>query len=620
MSIEPCIPALYRSYRAAASALRSALTVLLTCLLVLVAGGAAVAEVDAPSGVPRPLDQYFDNSGISSDSAPSAADLDGSGRSLSAQALDAAGWSPGQRLTLHRTELKWPQTRPGKPDNAVADGQPVSVTGRGDALTFLLAGTGGDAEGTGRVVYADGTESEYSLTAPDWDEGPLSTKAVDLAYSNSPDGPGSSKVRLYARTVPVDPDRDIAHVELPSVAGAARMHVFSLGLRDTARQWTGTWSASTSGYAETGPWEDQTLRLVVHTSVGGPTARARLDNTFAAEPVRIGRATVAVRGEGAGADTEPVPLTFSGRSEARIPAGGQAFSDPVGFDVPAGTDLLVSLYLPEPVTAALVHTAATGTNYSTEPGAGDHTADADAAAFTGTINTWPFLTGIDVLGGPGSVVTLGDSITDGVGSTPGANRRWPDVLANRLRDQSDVPHYGVLNQGISANQVVRDRYDGGGVSTDTGGVAALNRLDRDVFAQTNVRTVIVFQGINDVRWGTSSEEVIVGLSSIAEESRGYGLRVLGATIAPCEGWSDCDEQVDEERNRVNAFIRDNSGPGEHFDELLDFDAVLRDPDDPARLFPEYDSGDHLHPSDAGLRAAAESIDLETLAPQRAEVP
>ncbi|GAA1991768.1 hypothetical protein GCM10009799_17070 [Nocardiopsis rhodophaea] len=567
-----------------------------------------------PTPPPPPLAEHFDNAGISDDTDTAAADLDGAGRSLSAVALKRAGWGPGQRLTLHRTQLTWPDTAPGEPDNAVADGQEVGVSGRGDALTLLAAATGGTATGSGRIIYTDGTWDRYTVTVPDWATGPHPTKAIALPYANAPQGRIERPALLYARTVPADPAREVARVELPRAADdTARMHVFALGLRAPTSRWTGTWSTSTSGYAALGPWEDQTLRLAVRSTTGGPAVRVRLDNTFAAEPVAIGRVTIALRRSGAEAAHAPVPLTFGGAPGTRIPAGGQAFSDPATFRVPGGGDLLVSIHLPEPVTAAPVHSAATGTNYITDPGAGDATRAAGAGPFTGTIATWPFLTGIDVLGGPGAVVALGDSITDGVGSTPDANRRWPDVLSERLRSQSSVPHYGVLNQGISANRIVTDRYSGDGVSTDTGGVSAPHRLDRDVLAQTSAHTVIVFEGVNDVRHtGTTPRQVTLGLAEIATRTRAHGKRVLVATVAPCGGFRDCTDDVDAKRREVNAFIRANGKRGGLFDGVLDFDAVLRDPEAPERLRPAYDSGDHLHPGDAGLRAIAESIDLDML--------
>ncbi|MFJ9584218.1 SGNH/GDSL hydrolase family protein [Streptomyces acidicola] len=577
-------------------------------LLAAVAPVASARASDTASGGPLPLERHFDNRAVSDDARPGEADFDGSGASLSAQDLAAAGWTPGRSLTVQGARLTWPRRAAGEPDNVRADGQSVRVRGRGDALAFLVAGTGGtETGGTGTVRYADGTRSTYRLTASDWRTGPLATKAVALPHINTPGGRLSEKARLYVVTVPVTRGREVASVSLPRVPA---LHVFSLAVRPTAHDWTGSWAASSSGYTTVGPWTDRTLRLVVHTSAGGPRVRIRLDNTFAAAPVRIGSATVAVQAEGAAARSAPVPLSFRGTAGTEIPAGAQAFSDPLGFEVPANAGLLVSFHLPGTVTAAPVHRLALQTSYVSEPG--DHAGDGSAAAYTSTITSWPLLTGVDVGGGPGSVVLLGDSITDGEKSTPDANRRWSDVLARRLLRQGPrhnaVPAYGVLNHGISANRVVTDRYPGDGVSTDTGGVSALHRLDRDVLAQTSARTAVVFQGVNDVRWGTTADQVITGLREIAARGHERGLRVLAATIAPCEGEARCTEAVDAERSAVNAWIRG----AEEFDGVLDFDAVLRDPERPSRMLPVYDSGDHLHPGDAGLAALADSVDLKLL--------
>ncbi|MFF3482731.1 SGNH/GDSL hydrolase family protein [Streptomyces sp. NPDC002701] len=556
---------------------------------------------------PAPLERLFDNTAVSDDTRPTGADFDGSGRSLSAQDLTAAGWTPGRALTVQGARLTWPRRAPGEPDNVRADGQSVRVRGNGDALAFLVAGTGGGEEsGAGLVRYRDGSRSSYHLTASDWRGGPLGTKAVALPHVNTPGGQLAEKARLYVVTVPLAEGRAVDSVELPRNSD---VHVFALSVRAENRGWTGSWAASTSGYTAVGPWTDRTLRLVVHTSAGGPRVRIRLDNTFAAAPVRVGSATVAVQGSGASPRSAPAALSFGGSGDVEIPAGAQAFSAPLGFDVPADSNLLVSFHLPGTVTAAPVHSLAVQQSYVSEPG--DHAADAGPDAYTSTILNWPVLTGVDVGGGPGSVVVLGDSITDGEKSTRDANRRWPDLLADRLRQQDAVPRYGVLNHGISANRVVTDRYVGDGVSTDTGGVSALHRLDRDVLAQTSARTVVVFQGVNDVRWGASAEQVVEGLREIAERARGRGLRVLVATIAPCAGEARCTAAVDAERSAVNRWILSGAGAAV-FDAVLDFDAVLRDPGDPARMLPAYDSGDHLHPGDAGFAALAESVDLGVL--------
>ncbi|GAB2715298.1 SGNH/GDSL hydrolase family protein [Streptomyces bullii] len=580
------------------------ITVVLALLASLVSAGSARAATEDRS-VPQPLERLFDNTAVSDDARPGEADFDGSGASLSARDLAAAGWTPGRVLTVQGARLTWPLRRPGEPDNVRAAGQDVRVTGRGDALAFLVAGTGDPdgTAGTGTVSYADGARSAYRLSAPDWRTGPLATKAVALPHINTPGGQLAERARLYVVTVPLVPGRRVVSVRLPRAAG---MHVFGLSVRPAAPGWTGSWAASTSGYTALGPWTGRTLRLVVHSSAGGPRVRVRFDNTFAGTPVRIGSATLALRASGAAARGAPVPLSFGGAHGVEIPAGAQAYSDPLGFDVPADSDLLVSLHLPGTVPAAPVHRLALQRSYLSEPG--DHTADGSSAPYTSVLTTWPLLGGVDVGGGPGSVVVLGDSITDGDRSTADANRRWPNVLAARLLAQRVVPRYGVLNQGISGNRVVTDRYPGDGVSTDTAGVSALHRFDRDVLAQTSARTAVVFEGVNDLRWGAPAQEVIAGLRELAARGHARGLRMLVATILPCEGEARCTAAVDAERIAVNTWIREN----DDFDAVLDFDAVVRDPEHPARMLPAYDSGDHLHPGDAGLAALAESVDLGLL--------
>ncbi|MFF7450330.1 MULTISPECIES: GDSL-type esterase/lipase family protein [unclassified Streptomyces] len=579
--------------------------VVLAVCTALAPAGPGRAAAQAPSRAePLPLERLFDNTAVSDDARPGEADLDGSGASLSARDLAAAGWTPGRTLTVQGARLTWPRGRAGAPDNVRAAGQSVRVHGRGDALAFLVAGTAGtEVSGSGRVSYARGGSSSYRLTAPDWRTGPLATKAVALPHVNTPGGQLIETVRLYVVTVPLARGRRVTSVRLPY---APSLHVFAVSVRADTPGWSGSWATATGGCPAVGPWRDRTLRLVVHTSVGGPRVRLRFDNTFAAAPVRIGSATVAVRGTGAAARDLPEPVTFRGATAVELPAGAQAFSDPLGLQVPADADLLVSFHLPGTVTAAPVHRLARQRSYISEPG--DHTADASATAYTTVITSRPLLTGVDVGGGPGSVVLLGDSITDGERSTVDANRRWPDMLADRLLAQDAVPHYGVLNQGISANRVVSDRYPGDGVLTDTGGVSALHRFDRDVLAQTSVRTAVVFEGVNDLRWGTPADEVMAGLRKLADRGHARGVRMLAATILPCEGEARCTAAVDAERVAVNHWIRESGA----FDGVLDLDAVVRDPARPARMLPALDSGDHLHPGDAGLATLARSVDLGLL--------
>ncbi|MFF5128618.1 SGNH/GDSL hydrolase family protein [Streptomyces syringium] len=575
----------------------------------------ALADTARAPREPLPLERLFDNTAISDNARPGAADFDGAGNSLSAQDLRAAGWTPGRALTIDTARLRWPASAAGRPDNVRAAGQSLKLSGRGDALTFLVAGSakagpGGDTTGTGTVRYRDGSSSTYTLTAPDWRGGPLTTKAVGLPHVNAPGGQRAETARLYAVTVPVARGRAISSVVLPKDPGpAADLHIFSAALRTPTNGWTGSWAASTSGYIAVGPWTDRTLRLIVHSSAGGPRTRIRLENTFASTPVRIGHASVAVQSSGAAAAGRPRALTFGGRAGAEVPAGAHQFSDPVGFRVPPGTNLLVSIHLPGTVRAVPVHSYSNQVSYLSGDGSGDRTGDRGADAYGRKLSGWPLLTGVDVAGGPGSVVAFGDSITDGGNSTADANRRWPDQLARRLREQREVPRFGMLNHGISGNRVVGDRYPGNGTSTISSGVSAVHRLERDVLSQTAARTVIVFEGVNDIRAGTSADQVIAGLRSIAQRAHARGMRVVVSTIAPCGGFYDCTPAAEARRAAINTHVRSNGGG---YDAVLDFDAAIRDPRQPDRMLAAYDSGDHLHPNDAGMKAFADSVDLRLL--------
>lgn len=571
-----------------------------------------------------PLSEVLDETGVSQDGTVGSADLDGAGNSLSARTLAAAGWNPGEEVVLLDTPLELPAYGPGRPDHVTADGQSVALSAepaRWDSLTFLATGTrtdgtGADVRGEGRVVYTDGTTQDFPLSVPDWAAGPAGDSALSLPYANSATGFGQGaigSVRLYARSVPLDQGREVDHVVLPTVADDdASLHVFSLGGR-AAQAWTGTWARAVSGYASVGPWEDQTLRMTVRTTTGGHKARLRFDNTFASRPVALGAVSVSLRGEGAATHGAPVPLTFDGAPGAVIPAGGRLVTDPVDILLPPQTELLVSVHLPERVTAAPIHYASVDTNYTSVPGSGDQTLDRTGEPFTGLVEQWPFLTGVEVMDGPGAVVTYGDSITDGLRSTRDGHARWPDVLSARLHRSEDLPNLGVLNLGVAGNRITSDGYPGEGVSTYASGVSMLHRAQRDVFAQNGVEALVLFAGINDLRWGATPDVVVAGLGRLALTAEEHGVRVFVATLAPCAGGSRCTPEVEQARQRVNAHLRSEAGdPESVFTGVWDFDAVLRDPDVPERIRPEFDSGDHLHPNDAGLRAVAESVDLYEL--------
>ncbi|SEG82148.1 Lysophospholipase L1 [Actinacidiphila yanglinensis] len=560
------------------------------------------------------LSGAFDNAGISAAADPSSADLDGLGNSLVAEDLAAAGWSPGTAVTVGDTRLTLPAAAPGQPDNVVADGQRIVLHGTGSALTFLLTGTAADAAGTGTISYADGSSQSYRLSAPDWYSGPSDALAVRTARRNTPSGPTALDVKLYTASVPLDARKRPTAVTLPTIAAsdgsaAPEMHVFALGLRPVPAGWTATWSAAVDDSLAPYVWTDRTLRMVEHTSVGGNRVRIRLDNAFGPGPLTVGHATIAVRASGAVPVATPVTLTFGGKQQVTMPAGGQAYSDPLPFSVPADSDLLVSLYLPGTVQFAPMHSLGQQDMYSTNDGGTDDAADGADFPVNNLFGFWTVLSGIEVTGPSHStVVALGDSITDGYASTVNGNQRWPNYLAQRLLAKDGPKAPAVADEGISGNKVLTDAFTGL-PNTGTAGIKATARLDRDVLSQAGVRTVIVLEGINDVDNNAPAADVIAGLQQIAATLHSYGLRVVAGTLTPTEGCGCTTPPRADARHRINDFIRDNGGT---FDAVVDFDAAIRNPADPDAMLPQYDSGDHLHPNGAGYQAMADAIDLSTL--------
>jgi lysophospholipase L1-like esterase len=367
--------------------------------------------------------------------------------------------------------------------------------------------------------------------------------------------------------------------------------------------WVGTWgTAQAAPIAGSQGWfTNETVRNVVHTSVGGTAARVRFSNKFGTGPLVLDKTSIALRSSGASAVEGSVrALTFGGRSTVTIPAGGSVRSDPLDFAVPADSDLLISTHSTQAAGPVTYHPSAQQTSYLSW--AGDFTTDTSGAKFERTTGSWFYVEEVDVRGSQarGSVVALGDSITDGGYSTTDANHRWPDYLADRLGSQ-----LGVLNSGISANRLLRD---GGELAY---GRSALARLDDDVLSRTGVRSVIVLEGVNDLHQDprqTDPEQFIAGYKQLVERLHAKGIKVFGATITPIKGWGSYTDTMETTRGAVNDFIRTNGV----FDGVLDFDAALRDPADPLRLKAEYDSGDHLHPSDAGNAALAAAVDLSRL--------
>jgi len=350
---------------------------------------------------------------------------------------------------------------------------------------------------------------------------------------------------------------------------------------------------------------NQTLRQIAHTSIGGSRVRVVVSNAFGTTPLTVGGAHVALRDK----DSAIVPgsdraLTFSGQPTIAIPAGAVLFSDPVNLAVPPMADLAIDLYLPgstnvqSPLT---MHNTALQTSYVSETG--NH-AGKTALPVVATTQNWFLLSRVEVTApeSVGAIVAFGDSITDGTRSTPDTNNRWPNHLARRLL-ALPTP-MAVLDQGIAGNRVLSE----GAFQV---GINALARFDHDALEQTGVTHIIVLEGINDI--GTArenptptAEDVIAGHKQLIERAHSRGLKIYGATLTPFEGAAYFTQVGETKRQAVNQWIR----TGKAYDGVIDFDATTRDPSHPTMFLPQYDGGDHLHPSDAGYHAMAAAIDLE----------
>lgn len=349
--------------------------------------------------------------------------------------------------------------------------------------------------------------------------------------------------------------------------------------------------------------ERQTIRETARLSVGGARVRIVLSNRYGAQPIVIGEARVS---DAAGAARE---LTFGGKRAATIPAGAPLISDPVDMRVGALEKLAVSVYLPQATPLRTFHWGAQQTAHIVDGNATGADTLKDARAMQGRALLSAIL--VDAPGGKGAVVALGDSITDGNGSTPDRDRRWPDYLAGRV----GAGGVAVVNAGISGARLLGDRM----------GVNAAARFEQDVLSQPGAGTVVVLLGINDIGWPQSAfapdeppmraERMIAVYRQLIAQARVRGVRIVGATLLPFEGalhgtpfdgyYTPAKDAV---RREVNQWIRD----GGEFDAVVDFDARLRDPARPARMLPRYDSGDHLHPGDAGYEAMAEAVEATGL--------
>jgi lysophospholipase L1-like esterase len=391
-------------------------------------------------------------------------------------------------------------------------------------------------------------------------------------------------------------------------------------------EWTATWGTGLAGPAlpaETVVLRGQTLRLIVHTSIGGSRARIRLSNEFGATPLHIASAHLALRQAGAGIDAaSDRTLRFGGKPEVMLRAGASIESDPVALPVPALGELAVSLYLPDSVQAGTVQAAAYQMSYVSVPG---NFAGAATLPVERTIPSWPLLAEVDVATGAAqagvqaaardsaALVVFGDSIASGAVTTMDANRRWPDLLAQRLQAERASLRLGIVNRGIGGNRLLRDP-----AVQPIYGVAGLNRFERDVLDTAGVRAVALAIGINDIGHPgmqgipagdlPSPDQIVNGYRELISQAHKRGIAVLGVTMTPFEGTvypGYATLEKEHIRDAVNGWIR-LSGK---FDGVIDADLAVQDPDHPMRLLPAYDSGDHLHPNDRGMQAIADAVPL-----------
>lgn len=380
--------------------------------------------------------------------------------------------------------------------------------------------------------------------------------------------------------------------------------------------WVGTWSTSVQGQISFANnrmpnegFENQTVRMIVHTTIGGNRARVRLSNAYGAAPLAIGAVHIALRSSGSAiVASSDHAVTFSGRASITIPAGAEVLSDAFDFAVPRSGDLAISIYAPAKTGPPTWHLSGLHTTYVSGPG--DLTSQTELPGAT-TRPSWYWIEGVDVVAPEktAAIVTFGDSITDGFASTVDADHTWPNELARRILERpGHPPDIAVLNAGISGNRIWHDAM----------GVNGLERFGHDALAQAGVRDVIVLLGINDIGFSqipgladqaVTADEIIAGQRQFIERAHVRGLKVIGATLLPFDGANYFSADGEAKRTTVNTWIRTSGA----YDAVIDFDAATRDPQHPTKIQAAFDSGDHLHPNDAGYKAMGDAVDLSLFA-------
>jgi lysophospholipase L1-like esterase len=388
-----------------------------------------------------------------------------------------------------------------------------------------------------------------------------------------------------------------------SLALALAICAASFGNAQAGPHWVTAWAAAQqTSRPPAGPVteiENQTVRMIIHPTLAGRRLRLELSNTYGTNALGVGAVHIALRAKDSaivrGSDRA---LTVNGKPSFSIPSGAVVISDPVELDVPRFGDVAVSVYVPGKAALDTQHALALHTTYFSK--AGDVTGS-DAIADPKTTQAWYWISSLEMEATPdaGTVVAFGDSITEGFRSTPETNTLWPMLVAGRL-----PKNLAIVNEAISGNQILHDRL----------GVNALARFDHDVLARPGVKYLVILEGINDIGRGmgpghttetdVTTDEVIGGLRQMIERAHTHGIKAIGATLLPFDGAAYHSDSGEVARAAVNQWIR----TGGAFDGVIDFDAVIRDPALPNKMRAGLDSGDHLHPNDAGYKAMADAID------------
>lgn len=392
---------------------------------------------------------------------------------------------------------------------------------------------------------------------------------------------------------------------------------FTMAQNGAAQHWVATWTTAdlqapvlrlpsvgqtvTPAQQALLGFNNQTIRMVVPVTLGGRRLKVHFSNVYSSTPLTIGAAHVAIHGKDsaivAGSDHA---LKFGGKAGITVPAGAAALSDAIDMEVPQLGELAVSLYIPNATGTPTVHPTALQNTYISKQG--DTTADAEIAD-AAISQSWYFVSAVDVLAPQqaSAILAFGDSITDGARSSVGTRSSWPSQFARRISTNGNV---AVLNQGIGGNRLM---HDGTGPN-------ALARFDQDVLAQAGVRWLVILEGINDIGRATgptavsadavTAEELIAAQKQMIERAHSRGIRVVGATLTPYRGAAYFSEKGEVMREALNDWIR----TGGAYDAVVDFDAATRDSKNTQMFKAEYDSGDHLHPGDAGYKAMADAVD------------